>query len=136
MLPDIDSFNRQSRYIDIFNRGQTPFNFAATASDPWILISQSGGSVDHDLRLSVSVDWSKVPQGASVPGVSPSPCAGESVAATFNVVNPSEVSRDNVDGFVETDHCVSIEAEHYTAKVDSDLRVGTGLKVMGERCRQ
>jgi hypothetical protein len=121
VLPDIDAFNRQSRYIDVFNRGQTPFNFTATASDPWIVISQTSGSVDREVRLWVSIDWSKAPAGESIPGsvviVGP---GGESVAVSFTVVNPSEIARNTLDGFVETDRCVSIEAEHYTAKIDSD----------------
>src|ERR1019366_1400859 len=121
ILPDIDAFNRQSRYIDIFNRGQTPFKFTAVASDPWIVISQSGGLIDHDQRLLVSVDWSKAPSTGSLPGsVAITGPGGESVDVTFMVVNPSGISPGTLDGFVETDRCVSIEAEHYTAKVDSE----------------
>jgi hypothetical protein len=121
VLPDLDSFNRQSRYIDVFNRGQTPFKFTAADSDPWINLSQSGGLVDRDLRLGVSVDWSKAPMGVSIPGgINISGPGGESVAVAFTIVNPGEITPNTLDGFVETDHCVSIEAEHYTAKVDSD----------------
>ena len=121
VLPNIDAYNRQSRYIDVFNRGQTPFNFTATASDPWIVISQTSGLVDHDLRLWVSVDWTKAPPGGNIPGsVIVAGAGGESVDATFTIINPSHITRNNLDGFVETDRCVSIEAEHYTAKVDSE----------------
>jgi len=121
VLPNIDAFNRQSRYIDVFNRGQTPFNFTATASDPWIAISQASGLVDHDLRLWVSIDWSKAPRGVSVPGsVIVAGAGGETVDVTFSVINPADITMNNLNGFVETDLCVSIEAEHYTAKVDSE----------------
>ncbi len=41
------------------------------------------------------------------------------VRVTVNLVNPAEVTEDNLDGFVETDGCVSIEAEHFTAKTDT-----------------
>jgi hypothetical protein len=119
-LPDIDEFNRQSRFIDVFNRGQEPFKFTATASDPWIVISQTAGLVDHDQRLDVSVDWSKAPRGITPGSVSISGPANQSVTVSFNLVNPDKINRDNLDGFMETDRCVSMEAEHYTAKVDSE----------------
>ncbi len=63
VLAEIDRFNRQSRYIDVFNRGRTAFEFSATADQPWIVLSQAEGSIEKDLRLGVSVDWSKAPQG-------------------------------------------------------------------------
>ena len=31
-LPQFDSFNQQRRYVDVFNKGKTPFDFTATAS--------------------------------------------------------------------------------------------------------
>ncbi len=40
-----DSFNRQTRWIDIFNRGQTPFDFSITPEADWIKVSQSPGTV-------------------------------------------------------------------------------------------
>lgn len=119
-LPDIDSFNRQSRFIDVFNRGQEPFKFTAAASDPWVTLSQTSGLVDHDLRLFVSVDWTKAPQGNTPGHVTISRPAGQSVSVAITAVNPDKINRDTLEGFVETNGCVSIEAEHYTSKVDSD----------------
>jgi Glycosyl hydrolase family 115/Gylcosyl hydrolase family 115 C-terminal domain len=120
ILPDIDAFNRQSRYIDVFNRGRTPFHFTATVSNPWIILSRSDAVVDQDLRLLVSVDWNKAPLGNTPGSVTIAGPRGQSVTVKFTIVNPREITRDNLDGFVETDRCVSIEAEHYTAKSDSE----------------
>jgi Gylcosyl hydrolase family 115 C-terminal domain len=118
-LPDIDAFNQQSRYIDVFDREQTPFEFTATASDPWIVLSLSSGNVDHDQRIAVSVDWRKAPRGNTAGSVTIDGPRGQSVTIALTIVNADAVTRDNLDGFMETDHCVSIEAEHYTAKVDT-----------------
>jgi hypothetical protein len=76
--------------------------------------------VDHDFRLLVSVDWSKAPSGRTPGSVTVTGPGAESVDVTFTAVNPSEIGRDTLDGFVESDRCLSIEAEHYTAKVDSE----------------
>jgi hypothetical protein len=118
-LAEIDGFNRQSRYIDVFNRGRTPFEFSASAVEPWIVLSQAQGSVDKDFRLKVSVDWTKAPTGSSSGSVIISGPNADLVTVTVNLVNPTEVTGDTLDGFVETDGCVSIEAEHVTGKTGS-----------------
>jgi hypothetical protein len=118
VLQDIDAFNRQRRYIDVFNLGQTPFQFAVSAGAPWIVVSQTSGTVDHDVRLWVSVDWDKAPKDKSLGTVTISGL-GQSVPVSFTAVNPTEITRTNLDGFIESDGCVSMEAEHFTRKVDS-----------------
>jgi hypothetical protein len=35
-LPRFDVFQQERHYIDIFNRGQAPFEFTAAASAAWI----------------------------------------------------------------------------------------------------
>ena len=39
--PPFDVFNQQRRYIDVFNKGQAPFEFTATASAPWIVAERT-----------------------------------------------------------------------------------------------
>ncbi len=43
-LPEFDSFNRGRHYVDVFNRGQTPFDFTASASVPWIALGPASGT--------------------------------------------------------------------------------------------
>jgi hypothetical protein len=118
ILPKFDVFNRQRRYIDVFNKGKTPFEFTATASDPWIVLSENKGSVVKDQRLWVSVDWSQAPHGLASGAVTLSG-TGTNVTVKVNTFNPTEVTRDSLQGFVEGDGFVSIEAEHYTRKTDA-----------------
>jgi len=118
ILPDIDSFNRQNRYIDVFNRGGKPFQFKAEASKSWVLLSRGSGTIDGDLRLWASVDWNKAPRGTSTATITISG-AGKSVPVTFTAVCPREITPQNLDGFLESDGSVSMEAEHFTKKIDS-----------------
>jgi hypothetical protein len=60
-LPQFDVFNQSPCYIDVFNRGATPFEYSATASAPWIQLSSAHGTVEKDQRIVVSVDWKKGP---------------------------------------------------------------------------
>ncbi len=45
--------------------------------------------------------------------------AGGEVTVNVNAFNPSEPPRDSLQGFVEGDGCVSIEAEHFAKNVDA-----------------
>jgi hypothetical protein len=113
-----DSFNRQTRWIDILNRGQTPFDFSIAPEAEWIKISQSPGTVQTERRIRVAIDWDKAPSDAAKSSIRITGAGGE-VVANVNAFKPAEPSRDSVDGFVESDGCVSIEAEHYTKKIDA-----------------
>jgi hypothetical protein len=112
-----DAFNRQSRYIDVFNRGRQPFDFTVTSSAPWIRLSSGGGKSDPDQRIDVSVDWTSVPIGDSG-GLVTISGAGESVAVAVDAFNPSGVTRETLHGFAEAQGVVSIEPEHFTRRTE------------------
>ncbi|MGO9865292.1 MAG: glycosyl hydrolase 115 family protein [Terriglobales bacterium] len=123
-LPQIDGFNRQRRYIDVFNRGRAPLQFTATSSAPWIVLNGTSGSIERnsihkDRRLWVSVDWQKAPKGWSEGSVTVKGAGGE-VTVKVEAFNPATPARAFVRGFVEANGYVSIEAEHYTKKIDAN----------------
>ncbi|HUI58402.1 MAG TPA: glycosyl hydrolase 115 family protein [Bryobacteraceae bacterium] len=119
VLPGFDAFNRQRRYIDVFDKGKAPFDFTATASDPWIKLSAERGAIEKEQRLWVSVDWSKAPPGSSQGSVRIARSGGNEITVRLSVSNPQSVTRTTLKGFVEADGYVSMEAEHYTRKVDA-----------------
>jgi len=118
ILPVFDVFNQQRYYIDVFNRGNTPFSFSATTSTPWILLTASRGTVEKEQRLWVSVDWMHAPEGSSSGDVRIIG-ASEGISVNVKAFYPRSPSRDSLDGFVETNGYVSIEAEHYSSKTGS-----------------
>jgi Glycosyl hydrolase family 115/Gylcosyl hydrolase family 115 C-terminal domain len=118
-LPELDSFVQPRRYLDVFNRGRTPFRFSAKVDEPWIELSPPSGEVDKEQRLWITVNWSKVPAGNSSATVTISSSTGETVTVTVPAFNPKQPTRDSLRGFVEADGYVSIEAEHFTRKVDT-----------------
>jgi len=105
------------RFIAVLNRGTGEVQYTATASDPWIILSASKGSVAKDERLWVSIDWSKAPKGAATGSVKIAQ-GDTAVTVTLEAVTAAGVKRKALTGFVEDDGVVSIEPEHYTAKTD------------------
>jgi Glycosyl hydrolase family 115/Gylcosyl hydrolase family 115 C-terminal domain len=110
-LPQFDAFNRQRRYIDIFNQGQTGYDFTAVAQQPWIAVDAAHGKVTKDSRVWVSIDWSKAPRGRAAGEVTVSG-AGRQVTVKVQALNPTEPAKFR--GFVEGDGVLSMEAEHFT----------------------
>ena len=117
-LPAFDTYERQSRFIDIYNRGQTPFAFSITTQAPWLVIEPSQGTVRQQQRVSVSVDWSRVSTGLqSVPIVIES-TNHESLTVTAPVDNRATPRLGDFAGFVEANGYVSVEAEHYSKSIN------------------
>jgi len=117
-LPLVDVFNQQRRYIDVFNRGRAPFEFSAVSGAPWIVLSASRGTIEKEQRVWVSVDWSKVPEGTVSGCVTISGAGARDIVVKMNAFRPHGLTKDAVDGFVEGEGYVSIEAEHYSKKMD------------------
>jgi Glycosyl hydrolase family 115/Gylcosyl hydrolase family 115 C-terminal domain len=118
-LLSFDAFNRQLRYIDIFNRGNSAFDFEATATAPWIVVSPQRGTVAKDQRLWVTIDWDKAPTGKSNGYVDITGPNGQTANVPLTAFKPSAPTQSTLRGFVEADGYVSIEAEHYTKKIDT-----------------
>jgi Glycosyl hydrolase family 115/Gylcosyl hydrolase family 115 C-terminal domain len=112
-LPAFDVFNQQRRYIDVFNKGAAPFDFTATASAPWIFVTPSRAAIQKEQRVWVNIDWTKAPAGASEGTIR---IAGTGVEVTVKIAanKPREITPASLEGFVEGDGYVSIEAEHYS----------------------
>jgi len=115
-----DNFARQTRCIEVFNRGVIPFHFDVSVSDPWIMLSSASFNVAKEMRIDVSIDWTKAPMGESEGEITITQQNGPAVKVRVEAFHPNVPSRESLEGFVESDGYVSIEAEHYshTANVD------------------
>lgn len=112
-LPAFDVFNRQRHYIDIFNKGDTAFEFSTVASQPWIVVDGMQATVDKDRRIWIGIDWARVSKGVAEGTVTVS--GGGAVAVVkVRAFKPVQMTRESVHGFVEGDGVVAIEPEHYT----------------------
>ncbi len=118
VLPVFDPFNRQRYYIEAFNKGKTPFEYAARANEPWIKISAAGGEVRKQTRIWVSIEWSKAPKG-DASGTVKIAGTGQNVSVNVKISNPTGITRNSLHGFIESNGYVSMEAEHYTKKTQS-----------------
>ncbi|MBC7185964.1 MAG: glycosyl hydrolase 115 family protein [Calditrichaeota bacterium] len=118
-LPEFDPFHKQTYYIEVFNRGKEPFKFSVRAGEKWLHVKPHKGKVDTEVRVWVSVDWEKVPVGRHRVPITVLGPQGK-VVVFAPVHNPAEPRPETVEGFVESNGYVAIEAEHYTKAVIRD----------------
>ncbi len=118
VLPEFDRYGPQTYYIEIFNRGQAPFDYTVSTNESWLKISSEKGNVEKEDRLWVSVDWQNAPAGTQRVPITVSGPDGARAVVHAVVNNPANSQADLVSGFVESNGYVSMESVHYSRAVD------------------
>ncbi|OAA62847.1 hypothetical protein SPI_04387 [Niveomyces insectorum RCEF 264] len=126
--PSLDPYGVPRRYFEVFSRGTRACAWMASASVPWVHLSQHNGTVDptgqqgSDSRIYVSVaDWTQATTTTVAINVT-SACRGlDKYGFKDPVVQVPVVVRtvpgNFTSGFIEADGAVSIDAAHYQAIV-------------------
>ncbi|NUT49518.1 MAG: glycosyl hydrolase [Saccharothrix sp.] len=128
VLPEFSPYQTQpAQYVEVFNRGTTPFEYRVTPSVPWLIATEPAGTVTEQARVTFTVDWSRAPAGRTTVPVTVSG-AGRTVTVQAVVHKPTTAPRS---GFVEANGYVSIEADHYTKAVNGNGITWTRLPDVG-----
>lgn len=103
----------EDRFIEIFNRRNNPFSFSIRAGANWIRIGGDSGTVNLSDTLRISVDLTRAPAGHLQAPLTITGPDGIRVVVTVATDNPADGPPPGFKGFVESDGCVAMEAEHY-----------------------
>jgi len=117
-LPTFNVFTRDTRFIDVFNTGKSPARWVAKASPDWIRLSRTAGDLGEDARIHVSIDWARAPRGQDVAVMVEISGAGTTRIVNVPLFNPQTPRPEHLTGVVESGGHVSIEAEHFSDKID------------------
>jgi hypothetical protein len=132
-LPCFNSIYDVNLFIEIFNKGQTPFTWKAATTAKWVKLSKSEGKVDRQERIFVNIDWTLAPKQEQLQGAIEIHGAGGKETVYVNCFNPVKAAKSELKNiFVENDGVISIPAANYSRKVDSagiswDVVDGLGL---------
>ncbi|HEY4009252.1 MAG TPA: glycosyl hydrolase 115 family protein [Acidobacteriaceae bacterium] len=119
-LGTVDSVNRQPHVLTMFDRGSAPVEYTIKTSAPWLTVSDSGGTVaaaEHGVV--VRVDWTKLPGDENEGTVTVSSGEARPIVYTLDA-RRLPVTRENAQGFVESDGYVAIEAADTAARATDD----------------
>jgi len=118
VLPVFDPYHQQTCYIEVFNRGKTPFDYSVKIEEPWIIIDEKKGIIEDEKRLWVSVDWANTPSSNHQVPITFCGPNNNYVVVKAVIFNPASQKRDEINGFVESNGYISIEAEHFSQTVE------------------
>ncbi len=119
VLPELDPFIKQSTHIELFNRGQAPFNYAIQPGRKWLRLSDERSFIEDEKRIAVTVAWDQVPAGRHRVPLTISGPGGRIVVVTVPLFKPAEPEPMLAGLFLESGSAVAIEAEHYTRALNS-----------------
>lgn len=120
VLPELSAMQPQStRFIEIFNRGKTPFSWDIKSDAGYLDIRTKHGKLEKQTRIEVGIDWEKAPPGRTRIPVQISASTGQTIPVYVDVYKHDLTKLIDFQGFVETDGYVSMQAEHFSRAVDS-----------------
>ena len=129
-LPPLDPYMADpgSRWVDIYSKGNTAFDFTMSCNSSSIQASTLSGHINpagngSDVRITVSADWSSAPAGSSMVLCNITNSANDygtqfgqpSVLIPLN----NTAAPSDFRGFVESEAVVSFEPEHFTNSANS-----------------
>lgn len=111
---EFDPINKQSYYLDIFNMGNAPLSYSIEPQNDWITLSKSAGTVQHDEKVYLSINWGKAPKGPATGAL-----VIKGAGKEYTVKVPVRNNLPPASGFVENNGVISIEAANFSKKIDS-----------------
>ncbi len=120
LLPEFNGFEKNERFIEIFNRGKEPFEYKVSMDNSWVKVNPAKGKVEQQERVWVSIDWAKAPKGESRVPITITGPDGKEVKVYALIRNPESPKLTDVTGFVESNGYISMEAAHFTKAIASN----------------
>jgi len=118
LLPEFNSYLKQSHYFEIFNRGNKPFPYSVDVSVPWLKVFCADNIIYRQERLWVKIDWYRAPVGVSKIPITITSADGIPIIIFAIVKNYGSQLKETDNIFVETDGYIAVEATHYTRKIN------------------
>jgi hypothetical protein len=118
-LPDFDVFQKQTSFIEVFNKGRMPFSYRVETGSPCVQVTPVSGIVYKQQRLTVTINWNTVRTGRDTIPVTIYGPNGKTIVVSVRTFNPESPRPESIHGFVESNGAVAMEAHHFTGKTDS-----------------
>ncbi|MFI3320705.1 MAG: glycosyl hydrolase 115 family protein [Rikenellaceae bacterium] len=111
------SYEDNVRFIDIFTTGLKSAKWNISCNEPWVKFSKMGDRLDVEERVLVKIDWKAIKKSGQNRAVIT--LTGDNHTKTYNVIANKYDMELAERSYVEGCGFMTIEAEHYTNKVDA-----------------
>ncbi len=106
-----------NRFVDVFNRGTTPFAWTAAADASWVHLSERRGMLEGEHRLQVSIDWDSAPRGTARTTLTVRGADAER-RIPVHIDNRRPALPAGFQGYIEAGGYVSMETEKFNDQTD------------------
>jgi len=133
--PTLGVFNsvaQQTRKLTLSNQGQTSVSYAIKPSAPWILVSHTSGSVQKEETLDVRIDWKTVPINNASGSITITQAGSTPTTIPLQTLRLPGITHNDLNGFVEADGYVAIEAAHTSHRTGNEAAEWKDLPGFGE----
>lgn len=121
VLPCLTPYTKKSSFIELYNKGDKPFNWKASTQSNWIRLSATSGETLLQKRIIVDVDWAKAPIGTNITSEIEITSDGKTEKVYLPIFNPQSPSIEDLKGlYVEENGYVSINAGIFHRKQEND----------------
>lgn len=135
ILPIMDSIHRQTRTVELFNKGRRAVRYTAEVDVPWLQLSSTDGKIRNQMEIEVTVNWAEAPDGRSEGHVTIKDKAGKFVARiSVPVLNASAttfagaIPDNNVISMdASSPHCMAAEAPFDWEVIPNLGRTGSAI---------
>lgn len=120
MSLNFDQNGKAQRWFTVYNRGTKPFEFTATAKEPWIKLSRAPGKVAVAETVQVAIDWDALPEGESTGLIVIRGTGWQGAKININASKPRQTLVAKASGFIEADGYIAIDAANFSRSESVD----------------
>lgn len=132
VLPTLNPYTDETTFFELYNKGLSPFEWTATASEPWIRLDKTSGSVKENERIAVSVDWNAAPKKGLTKGRIEIVSGDRKEEIHLPIFQPASPTREELRGLhVEDNGVVSFDPADFQRKKETNgirMTVVEGLR--------
>jgi len=115
----VDTASAADHYIDIYNRRSTPFSYTIEADAPWIGLSSTGGTIDKEQRIWFAIRGNRTLPTAKNATITITGPDKQQTQVSIRFAQPSPQPPKTFKGFLETNGCIAVEAEHFSSQTST-----------------
>lgn len=127
ILPAFNNHRAEKHYIELFNKGATPFSYTIKTDTAWLQLSSINGSIDKEQRIWLQPQWANIPEGKHQLPVTISTPDTKEVTVYVPIEKIIVSGNTNVEG----DKYIYIDASRYTKAIHEKEAQWTTISYIG-----
>ncbi len=112
-LPAFSSWQPDTAFFEIYNKSTRPMQWQTEVDHPWLNLSHTKGTAEHQQRVNVYVDWAKIKEGGVHKGIVK--IKGNGTNKEIKVIAEKRQIPEAIT-FVEKNGVIAFAASGYSAK--------------------